>query len=106
MAEIFSQLDVLTQTRRVRLAAAEGAIPGVLWTVLFGGAVVTIIFTFFFGTKNLRAQVLMAGMLALLIWSELLITVVIDKPFTGSIKVSPEPLAVILADFAGVKVGE
>ncbi len=106
MPEIFSQLDVLTQTRRVRLAAAEGAIPGVLWAVLFGGAVVTIVFTFFFGTKNLRAQVLMAGMLAILILSELLITVVIDKPFTGSIKVSPEPLAVILTDFVGVKMGE
>lgn len=105
-SEIFSQLDMLTQARRLRLAAAEGAIPGVLWAVLFGGAVVTIAFTFFFGTRNLRAQMLMTGLLAILIWSELLIAVVIDKPFTGSVKVSPEPLAVILTDFAGVKMGE
>jgi hypothetical protein len=41
---------------------------------------VTIAFTFFFGTRNLRAQTMMTGLLALLIFSELLIIVAIDRP--------------------------
>jgi hypothetical protein len=60
---------------------------------------VTIAFTFFFGTRNLRAQTMMTGLLALLIFSELLIIVAIDRPFTGSVKVEPTPFADVLADF-------
>jgi len=99
MSEIFYQLDVTTQARRARLVAAEGAVPAVVWAVLFGGAVVTIGFTFFFGTRNLRAQMLMTGLLSVLIFSELLIIVAIDRPFTGTVKVSPEALTDVLADF-------
>jgi Protein of unknown function (DUF4239) len=98
-SEIFYQLDVLTQARRARLLAAEGVVPGVVWVVLFGGAVLTIGFTLFFGTPNLRAQTLMTGMLSALIFSELLIVVAIDHPFTGTVKVGPEALTEVLADF-------
>jgi Protein of unknown function (DUF4239) len=34
MSEILHQLDVMTQARRSRLVAAEGAVPGVVWSVL------------------------------------------------------------------------
>ena len=75
--------------------------PGVLWLVLFGGAVVTVGFTFFFGTENLRAQALMTGALSLLIFAGLLIIVAIDQPFAGTVRVGPEALAIVLADFGG-----
>jgi Na+/proline symporter len=100
MSEILYQLDVLTQARRVRLVSAEGAVPDVVWAVLFGGAAVTIVFTFFFGTRNLVAQVLMTGLLAFLIFSELMVAIAIDRPFTGSVKVGPQALEEVLADFA------
>ena len=99
VSEILYQLDQMTQARRARLVAAKGAVPDILWLVLFGGAVVTIVFTFFFGTQNLRAQTMMTGLLALLIFSELLIVVAIDRPFTGVVKVEPDALAAVLADF-------
>jgi hypothetical protein len=99
MSEILYQLDVLTQARRVRLVAAEGVVPGVVWAILFGGATVTIVFTFFFGTRNLLAQTLMTGLLSFLIFSELLVAISIDRPFTGAVKVGPQALAEVLADF-------
>ena len=83
---IFSQLDTLTQARRSRIAAAEGSVPGVLWAVLFAGAVLTLTFTFFFGTRNLRAQMLMTALLSVLIFSELFIALVLDRPFSGTVK--------------------
>jgi len=99
MSEIFYQLDVLTQARRARLLAAEGAVPGIIWMVLFGGAALTIAFTLFFGTRNLWAQTIMTGLLSALIFSELLIVVAIDRPFTGTVKMGPQALAEVLAEF-------
>jgi hypothetical protein len=96
---IFTQLDELTQARRERLLAAEGAVPGIVWVVLFGGAILTIGFALFFGTPNLRAQTLMMGILSALIFSELLIVVAIDRPFTGTVKVGSQALSEVLADF-------
>jgi hypothetical protein len=101
MGEVLYQLDQVTQARRARLALASGIVPGILWGVLFLGAGLTIGFTFFFGTENLRAQALMTGALALLIFSGLLIIVAIDRPFSGTVKVHPEALAGALADFGG-----
>jgi len=100
MPEILRQIDLVTQARRSRLIAAEGVVPNLIWVVLFGGATLTIVFTFFFGTKNLRAQTAMTVMLTIIIFSELLVIVEIDRPFTGSIKVEPTPLADVLVDFA------
>jgi hypothetical protein len=59
---------------------------------------VTISFTFFFGTEILRAQVMMTALLAMLIFSELLIIIAIDRPFTGAVKVEPSALAAVLGD--------
>jgi len=98
-AEIFNQLNQLTQARRTRLLAAEGDVPGPLWIILFGGAILTVAFTFFFGTQNLRAQVLMTGLLALLIFSELLIAIALDRPFTGGIREAPDAITHVLRDF-------
>jgi hypothetical protein len=85
--------------RHARLAAAEGLVPGVIWPVLFGGAVLTIAYTFFFGTQNLWAQVLTTGMLSIIIFSGLLTAIVIDQPFIGVVKVRPGALAEVVADF-------
>jgi hypothetical protein len=93
------QLDEITQARRSRIAAADGTVPGVIWPVLFGGAAVTIGFTFFFGTQNLLAQSLMTGLLSVMILSGLFIVLVIDRPFSGAVTVKPDALAKVLAEF-------
>jgi len=98
VSEMLRQLELITQSRRARLIASEGAVPKAVWPILLGGAVITIGFTFFFGTESLRAQVLMTALLALLIFSELLIIVGIDRPFSGAVKVEPRALAFVLAD--------
>jgi hypothetical protein len=99
VAEILHQLDVITQERRARLVAADGTVPGVIWPVLFGGAAVTIGFTFFFGSQNLFAQSLMTGLLSVVIFSGLWIVLVIDRPFSGAVTVTPDAIAKVLAEF-------
>jgi hypothetical protein len=98
-SEILHQLDLVTQARRERLVLASGIVPGMLWAVLLGGAFLTIGFTLFFGTENLRAQMMMTGALSLLIFSGLLVIIVIDHPFAGAVRVPPEAISVVLEDF-------
>jgi hypothetical protein len=97
--EMLKQLDEITESRRTRLRLATGIIPTMLSVVLCCGAVMTIGFTFFFGTKNLRAQITMTGILAVIVFMGLLVIVSFDHPFTGPVHVDAEPLQVVLEDF-------
>ena len=97
-AEMFHQLDVITQARRDRLHLASGTVPTVLWVALTLGGVLTVAFAFFFGTENLRAQVLMTAILAFMVFMGLFVIVAIDHPFTGSVHVGGRPLERVLAD--------
>ena len=99
VAETFKQLDVLTQARRSRLHLAAGIVPGMLWTVLFCGAILTVGFTFFFGTENLAAQVMMTGILSTIVFMGLLVIVSISHPFTGPVHIDSHPLEKVLNDF-------
>ncbi len=97
--EMLRQLDALTQARRSRLHLSMGIVPGLLWTVLYSGAVLTVGFTFFFGTKNLPAQIMMTGILSVIVFMGLLVIVSINYPFTGPVHVGTEPLQTVIEDF-------
>jgi hypothetical protein len=96
---MFNQLDALTQARRTRLHLAIGIVPPMLWVVLTLGGVLTVGFTLFFGTKNLRAQIMMTGILSILVFMSLFVIVSINHPFTGPVHVESEPLRAVLAEF-------
>lgn len=97
--ELLRLLDRVTQLRRARLFASTGVVPGVLWATLIIGALGTLGFTLFFGTPNIRAQAAMTAVLSVLLFCGLLIVVAFDHPFSGSVRVKAEPLAVVLDDF-------
>jgi len=99
LAEMFKQLDAITQARVTRLHLAAGVVPGIVWLVLSCGAALTVTFTFFFGTRNLPAQVMMTGILSVLVFMAILVIVLIDHPFTGPYYVESEPLQTVLEDF-------
>jgi hypothetical protein len=63
------------------------------------GAILTVAFKFFFGTQNLRAQLVMTGILSVLTFSALFAMVEIDHPFTGPSHVSSEALKTVLEGF-------
>ena len=99
VAQVFNQLDGITQARRSRLQLALGIVPTMVWGVLIVGALLTVGFTFFFGTPNLAAQVMMTGILSIIVFMGLYVIVSLDHPFTGPTHVDSEPLEVVLADF-------
>lgn len=90
--EIMQELGAITESRRSRLHHSMGAVPAPLWVMLTVGALITVGFTFFFGMENLRAQSLMTGALAIIIFLGLFIIVAYDHPFLGEVSVTPEGL--------------
>jgi Protein of unknown function (DUF4239) len=101
VSELLNQVDTITKARRSRLHLATGIVPGVLWTALTLGGILTVAFTFFFGTENLNAQLLMTSVLTIIVFLGLFVIVAIDHPFTGSVHVGSGPLQHVLKDFTG-----
>jgi len=91
-AESLQRLNNLAQHRRLRIFAGNNTVPPVIWLVLLVGGVITVSYTYFFGMKNIRAQYLIAASLTVTITMILFLIYVLDHPFTGSSKVSAQPL--------------
>jgi hypothetical protein len=89
--------DLITARSR-RLDFVEQGVPGVLWTALIIGGVVTIGFAMIFGLRSAVLHTLMTASLAALIGVLLFVSVAIDKPFAGDVHVGPEPLERVLHD--------
>jgi len=90
-AESLHRLNELADARRGRLLSMQSAVPAVMWAVLIGGCVITLGFSFMFGTRNTRAQAIMTAGLALMIGGVLLSIFALQGPFTGITRVDPEP---------------
>jgi Na+/proline symporter len=96
--DLLHEVEQLTQSRRERLVMAEGTVPDMVWFALFIGALLTIAYTFFFGTQNVIAQSVMTGVLAALIFSGILVVIALDRPFTGAVEVSKESIRTVLEE--------
>ena len=90
-AESLQRLNELADSRRGRLLSVESSVPAVMWAVLIGGGVITIGFSFLFGTRNARAQAVMTAGLALMIGGVLLSIFAMQGPFGGITRVDAEP---------------
>lgn len=89
-AQLLSEQAQLSDNRRTRLVTAQTKMPSILWIVLFCGAVSTIVFTYFFGLRNMRSQIVMTVLLALTISLNIFLLVVYNSPFSGDLKIGPD----------------
>jgi Na+/proline symporter len=96
-SETLRSLNTLAQYRRMRIFAGNDTVPPVIWLVLLVGGVFAVSYTFFFGMKNIKAQYLITTTLTVMITSILFLVYVLDHPFTGTSKVSMEPLREAMA---------
>jgi drug/metabolite transporter (DMT)-like permease len=81
----------------MRIFAGNDTVPPVIWLVLLVGGVFAVCYTFFFGMKNIRAQYLITTTLTVMLTSILFLIYVLDHPFTGTSRVSLEPLRQAIA---------
>jgi Na+/proline symporter len=95
-AESLRRLNNLAQYRRLRIFAGNDTVPPVIWLVLLVGGVITVVYTFFFGMKSLKAQYMITTALTVTITLILFLIYILDHPFTGTSKVSTEPLKEVI----------
>ena len=96
--ESVRKLNSFRELRRQRIMDSRSGIEPLLWFVLIVGGFSTVSFTFFFGTENIKAHIIMAVLLSLLISLILFTIMEMDYPFTGSVAISSEPFKMILLD--------
>ena len=83
-----------------RLHASKIGLHGLLWTVLIVGGFLTIIFTYFFGVANIRAQALMTAGLTTMIALTLFLIWSLNHPFSGDFHVYPTPFEEVLTEMS------
>jgi hypothetical protein len=96
-AESLHCLNNLAQYRRLRIFAGNNTVPRVIWLVLLVGGLMTVLYTYFFGMQNIKAQYLITASLTVTITLILFLIYVLDHPFTGTSRVSLEPLRQAMA---------
>lgn len=90
LTESVKRLNQLGELRRVRLFDSRRGVNEILWFVLIVGGIITLIFSFLFGTENFGIQIFMTVLLAVIIGLIIFTIMEIDYPFTGNFSIKPE----------------
>lgn len=91
------QLNLISEARGERFNYYEQDLPSVVWTVIYLGCLMTIGFSYFFGSKVFRAQVLMCGFFSILLGMTILAILELAHPYQGIVTISNEPFRYALA---------
>ena len=97
MDKSIDQLNLISQARGERFNFYEEDLPSVVWTVIYLGCLMTIGFSYFFGSNVFRAQVLMCGFFSILLGMTILAILELAHPYQGVVTISNEPYRYALA---------
>jgi hypothetical protein len=93
LTQAMQELSTLTRHRRLRVLESATGMPTILWTVLVVGGIITIGSCGLIGTENIALHFVLLFALSLLISLALVAIGDIDRPFQGSVSVSPVAFA-------------
>lgn len=93
------QMDSLGEHRRERMEDAEAGVLGVVWGVLIGGAVLTVLFPCLFGVENTLVHSLIIGTLAATLGLLLFLVYDLNHPFHGDVRIGPQAFMRIIEQF-------
>jgi hypothetical protein len=87
-----AQLNNLLEVRRYRVEASDQGLPGSLWIVIAGGALINIIMTWMLSVKSERLDIIINLSMAVLLGGVLSFIIAMDNPFRGEISVQPDSM--------------
>jgi hypothetical protein len=99
LADALDRLNDVTERRAERISASEESTPSVLWAAIILGGIVTLGFALLFGVANEHLHYLMVGGFAAVLAIQIFVILVLSHPFSGDVRVSPEPFAHVVRDF-------
>lgn len=95
-AEALHAYNEMIHARRLRLDAVGTRLPGILWFVIFAGALIGISATFFFRVEDARLHAVQVVLLAAFIGLVISMTFALDRPFCGDLGLGPGPYQLVL----------
>lgn len=90
-SESLTQLNEITNDRRLRLLDSENRIPTLMWAMLLAGGVIIVVFTYLFAVKTFWHHAAMVVMLSGMIAFAVFLIFALNGPFAGNVKVQPTP---------------
>ena len=95
MGQALRSYDTMIEVRRMRLDAVEMHLPGVMWLVIFFGAVISLMSSYYFPVEDYRVHATQVALLASLIGVVLIMIVALDRPFHGDMGLTAAPYELI-----------
>ncbi len=87
---LLTSLTQIAEFRAMRFHDMNDHVPAVLWlTIVFGG-IITIGFTWIFGSEDVRVHTIISCSLSLLIGLVVFVIINLDHPYTGEVSIEPE----------------
>ena len=101
LADALDRLNDVAQDRAKRVTVAEEGAVSVLWAAIIVGGILTVTFALLFGVANERLHYVMVGVFTAVLALQIFVILVLNHPFSGDVRVSPEPFQHIVRDFGG-----
>ena len=93
-----SQLLLTAMDKRVsRINGASETLTPIIWAVTFIGTAISIAFNWFFGSRTLLTQIVMAALLSGSILAILFLAMTLSHPFLGDLRISTAPFEALYA---------
>ena len=99
--DALARLNDVAEDRAERISVAEEGLLSILWAAIVVGGAVTLGFALLFGVSNERLHYLMVGAFATVLALQVFVILVLSHPFSGDLRVDPDPFLHILRDFGG-----
>ncbi|HEV2261005.1 MAG TPA: hypothetical protein VGR69_01785 [Candidatus Rubrimentiphilum sp.] len=90
LSSLLENIHSIMVDRDYRISMSSEGINVFVWTILFAGAIGTMLFASLFAFKRAGAQVAMTGLLAFSLAIVLYLISVMDFPFRGEVRIGPE----------------
>ena len=100
LSDALVRLNDVAEDRAERITVAEEGTVSVLWVAIVIGGVLTVGFALLFGVSNERLHYLMVGVFAAVLALQIFVILVLNHPFSGDVRVDPEPFEHIVRDFS------
>jgi hypothetical protein len=89
--EVFRQINVMIEQRRLLLESAREGIPDALWSVVWLGAAINILLMCLFDMET-QVHVLLAAATSLFLGAVVFLVAALDNPFRGGVTIDPAPI--------------
>jgi hypothetical protein len=95
-SETWRGYNILINYRRQRIDAVEGGLSGVMWAVIWVGAIISIGVAYLFNLQDPKIHAVLVALMAGFLAMVLFMIVINDKPFFGADSIPPDSYKLIL----------